>query len=80
MRCARRNCFFGNPKSSTPIKNAVPLAGIDLSLKALVWEDADGKIWLSYNDPGYIKNRFKLPGKVMQPLTGIGGLSDEALK
>lgn len=72
--------IFGNPKAGTPIMNAAPLAALDLPLKALAWQDAEGKIWLSYNDPIYIKERFKLPDDLMKPITGIGGLMDAALK
>jgi uncharacterized protein (DUF302 family) len=71
---------FGNPKGGTPIMNAAPLAALDLPLKALIWEDADGKVWVSYNDPAYIKDRFKVPNELMKPIAGIGGLVDAALK
>ena len=43
--------IFGNPKGGTPLMLAAPSTAIDLPLKALVWEDADGKVWLSYNSP-----------------------------
>jgi uncharacterized protein (DUF302 family) len=44
--------IFGNAKGGTPLMQAVQTIGIDLPLKALVWEDAAGKVWLTYNDPG----------------------------
>ncbi len=47
--------IFGNPKAGTPMMKAVPTAAIDLPLKALVWEDIDGKVWLSYNRPDYLQ-------------------------
>lgn len=72
--------IFGNPKAGTPIMNAAPLAAIDLPWKALAWEDAEGKTWLSYNDPTYFMERFKLTDQVMKPLMGIGGLIDAAVK
>jgi uncharacterized protein (DUF302 family) len=52
--------IFGNPKAGTPLMLAEPAAGIDLPLKALVWEDADEKTWVAYNDPGYLVRRHAL--------------------
>ena len=52
--------IFGNPKGGTALMQDHQSAGIDLPLKALVWEDADGKIWLSYNDPAWIARRHGL--------------------
>jgi uncharacterized protein (DUF302 family) len=49
--------IFGNAKGGTPLMQADQTAGIDLPLKALVWEDADGKTWLSYNEPRWIAAR-----------------------
>ena len=45
--------IFGNAKAGTPIMLASPSAAIDLPLKALVWQDKSGKVWLSYNSPAY---------------------------
>ena len=50
------------PKGGTPLMQAKQTIGIDLPLKALVWEDADGKVWLSYNDPGWIARRHGATG------------------
>jgi uncharacterized protein (DUF302 family) len=63
--------IFGNPKGGTPIMVAAPTAGIDLPLKALAWEDANGKVWLSYNSPAWLKARHDIRG-VEKPLTGMG--------
>jgi uncharacterized protein (DUF302 family) len=52
--------IFGNPKGGTALMQDRQSAGIDLPLKALVWEDASGKIWLSYNDPTWIAQRHGL--------------------
>jgi uncharacterized protein (DUF302 family) len=71
--------IFGNPKGGTPVMLAAPTAAIDLPLKALAWEDASGKVWLSYNDPAYIQRRFNLTDDVMKPLAGIGALIEQAL-
>ena len=52
--------IFGNPKGGTALMQDRQSAGIDLPLKALVWQDADGKVWLSYNDPAWIVQRHGL--------------------
>jgi uncharacterized protein (DUF302 family) len=49
--------IFGNPKAGTPLMIESPTVGIDLPLKALLWEDADGRSWLAYNEPSYITER-----------------------
>lgn len=48
---------FGNPKGGTPFMECAQTLGIDLPLKALVWQDEDGKVWLGYNDPAYLARR-----------------------
>jgi uncharacterized protein (DUF302 family) len=52
--------IFGNPKGGTALMQDRQSAGIDLPLKALVWQDADGKVWLGYNDPTWIAQRHGL--------------------
>jgi len=52
--------IFGNPAAGTPLMQDAPTAGIDLPLKMLVWEDADGTVNLSYNDPSWIAARHGL--------------------
>ena len=49
--------IFGNPRAGTPLMQAVQTIGIDLPLKALVWQDAEGKTWLGYNEPGWLARR-----------------------
>jgi len=56
--------IFGNPKAGTPLMQAIPTSGIDLPLKALAWEDAEGKAWLAYNAPDYIVKRHGLAPKL----------------
>jgi uncharacterized protein (DUF302 family) len=51
--------IFGNAKAGTPLMQSVPTIGIDLPLKALVWQDASGATWLSYNDPGWLAKRHR---------------------
>ena len=52
--------IFGNPKGGTPLMQATPTIGIDLPLKALVWQDAAGKTQVSYNEPGWLAKRHDL--------------------
>jgi uncharacterized protein (DUF302 family) len=63
--------IFGNPKSGTPLMLASPSIAIDLPLKVLVWEDADGRAWLSYNSPVYLQARHKLPQELVQNIAVI---------
>jgi uncharacterized protein (DUF302 family) len=71
--------IFGNPKGGTPIMLAAPTAAIDLPLKALAWEDSDGKVWLSYNDPEYLKKRYGLTDEQIKTIAGTGSLIEQAL-
>lgn len=48
---------FGNPQGGTPLLECTQTAGIDLPLKALVWQDAQGQVWLGYNDPAFLARR-----------------------
>ena len=52
--------IFGNAKTGTPLMQAVQTIAIDLPLKALVWQDASGDTWLSYNDPAWLAQRHRL--------------------
>jgi uncharacterized protein (DUF302 family) len=68
--------LFGNPKSGTPLMQASQLIGIDLPLKALVWQDADDRTWLSYVDPHWLAKRHGLGSKtdpVTNAMTGALG-------
>ena len=49
--------IFGNPQGGTPLMECAQSAGIDLPLKALVWEDASNQVWVGYNDPAYLAQR-----------------------
>ena len=53
--------LFGDPRGGTPLMQAVQTAGIDLPLKALVWQDAEGRTWVGYNDPAWIARRHGAP-------------------
>jgi len=52
--------IFGNARGGTPLMHSVQTVGIDLPLKILVWEDAGGKTWLSYNEPNWIRQRHSV--------------------
>ncbi len=64
--------IFGSPKVGTALMTSDQRIGIDLPLKALVWQDAEGKVWLSYNSPDYLLNRFAIDDreKVKANITG----------
>lgn len=71
--------IFGNPKAGTPLMIAEPTIAMDLPLKALAWEDRDGKVWLTYNAPEYLQERYSIPADLMKNISGIGGLIEQAL-
>jgi uncharacterized protein (DUF302 family) len=52
--------LFGNPMGGTPLMQDRQTAGIDLPVKALAWEDGDGAVWLTYNDPRWLARRHGL--------------------
>jgi uncharacterized protein (DUF302 family) len=60
--------------------NAAPTLAIDLPLKALVWEDADAKIWASYNSPDYLEQRHGIPAELVKNIAGVGALVEKAVE
>ena len=72
--------IFGNPVGGTPLMECAQTAGIDLPLKALVWQDADGQVWLGYNEPAYIAQRHGAAqcGVVDNLKKALAGLATEA--
>jgi uncharacterized protein (DUF302 family) len=72
--------IFGSPLGGTPLMIASPSIAIDLPLKALVAEDADGAVWLTYNIPEYLRTRHKLPEELLKNIAGAGGLLEKAVK
>lgn len=75
--------IFGNPKLGSHLFTSQQTAGIDLPLKALAWEDENGKVWLSYNDPAYIATRhgIKDRAETIKKMSGaLNKLSDVATK
>jgi len=65
--------IFGNAKGGTPLMQSVQTIGIDLPLKALVWQDASGTTWLSYNDPAYLTHRHGLDDSANATVTAMSG-------
>jgi uncharacterized protein (DUF302 family) len=70
--------IFGNPKGGTPLMLAAPSVALDLPLKILVSEDAQGKVWLSYNSPEYLKERYGLPANLLPNIAVIETLAARA--
>lgn len=70
--------IFGNPKAGTPVMLAAPSSAIDLPLKILVWADAPGKVWLSYNSPGFLGERHGVPEELLSSLAVTDKLAQEA--
>ena len=65
--------IFGAAKGGTPLMQSVQTIGLDLPLKALVWQDASGGTWLSYNDPNWLAKRHGLGSEADGPLGAISG-------
>ena len=72
--------IFGNAKAGTPLMIASPSVALDLPLKALVWQDKDGKVWLSYNSPNYLKQRHDLPENLLPNIAGIEAICAQAVR
>jgi uncharacterized protein (DUF302 family) len=72
--------IFGSPKGGTPLMVAAPSLAIDLPLKALVAEDAAGKVTVTYNDPEYLKERHGVPGELIKNLAGAGVVIGKAVE
>ena len=72
--------IFGSPKGGTPLMVAAPSLAIDLPLKALVWEDEGGKVWLAYNSPEYLQQRHGVPADLTRNIAGVGAVLQEAVE
>lgn len=70
--------IFGNPKAGTLLMLAAPSSAIDLPLKILVWEDGQGKVWISYNSAEYLQMRHGFPQELMQNITVVAALAAKA--
>ena len=72
--------IFGNPQGGTPLMAQKPSVGLDLPLKALVWQDGDGKTWLGYNDPNYIVQRHGVDAALQKNLAAVIPLLESAVR
>ena len=72
--------IFGNPKGGTPLMVAAPSLAIDLPLKALVAEDASGKVSVTYNSPEYLQQRHGVPAELIKNLAGAGAVIAKAVE
>ena len=70
--------IFGNPRAGTPLMLASPDSAIDLPLKILVHEDAEGKVWVAYNEAQYLGDRHKLPAELLQNIAVVEALAAKA--
>jgi uncharacterized protein (DUF302 family) len=70
--------IFGNPKAGTPVMQAAPTAAIDLPLKILIWQDAQGQVWIGYNSPEYLAHRHSIPANLVANLAAVEGLARQA--
>ncbi|WP_417513623.1 DUF302 domain-containing protein [Minwuia sp.] len=78
-----RLLIFGNPKLGTPLMQAAATTAIDLPQKAVAYRDDDGKVWLVYNDPMYLKQRHAIEGRdeVLKKIAGaLDNFTDAAIK
>ncbi|MEE4173717.1 MAG: DUF302 domain-containing protein, partial [Xanthomonadales bacterium] len=74
--------IFGNPALGTRFFTSAQTAGIDLPMKALAWEDGEGRVWLTYNDPGYIARRHGIDDRdeiVDKMRNALDALTDQAV-
>ncbi|HEC84021.1 MAG: DUF302 domain-containing protein [Candidatus Parabeggiatoa sp. nov. 2] len=65
--------IFGNPKAGAPLMQCKQAMGIDLPLKMLIWEDENGQVWLTYNNPEHLANRHKLAGCAEKVIKTVAG-------
>ena len=70
--------IFGNPKGGTPLMLASPSVAIDLPIKILIAEDSQGRVWISYNSPEYLKGRHDLPDDLLPNIAVVETLAATA--
>ena len=70
--------IFGNPKAGTSLMLASPSSAIDLPLKLLVWEDEQGRVWITYNSPAYLRERHNLPAELLPNIAAIEAIAKKA--
>jgi uncharacterized protein (DUF302 family) len=72
--------IFGSPKGGTPAMLAAPSIAIDLPLKALISEDREGKVWISYNAPEFLGRRHNLPDALLPNISAVRAMVEEAVR
>jgi uncharacterized protein (DUF302 family) len=72
--------IFGSPKSGTPVMVASPTLALDLPLKGLIWQDAEGGVWLSYNSPEYLQQRHQIPSELVPNIAGVRVIFEEVVR
>src|SRR5580658_10358489 len=72
--------LFGSPKGGTPVMVASPTIAIDLPLKVLISEDAEGKVWVSHNSPEYLQQRHDVPADLVKNISAAGPLLQLAVR
>ena len=70
--------IFGSPKAGTPVMLAAHSSAIDLPLKILVWEDAKGKVWVTYNSPAYLQERHNIPAELLPNVSVVEAIAKSA--
>jgi uncharacterized protein (DUF302 family) len=70
--------IFGNAKSGTPLMVAAPTLALDLPLKALVWSEFEGRVWLSFNSSEYLQQRHNVPADLIGNIAGARRIFEEA--
>jgi uncharacterized protein (DUF302 family) len=70
--------ILGNPKGGTPLIVARPTVAIDLPLKILAWQDAEGHTWVAYNEPEYVQARHRFPPELLKNIAALGALAEAA--
>jgi uncharacterized protein (DUF302 family) len=70
--------IFGNPRAGTPVMLAAPSSALDLPLKILIWEDAQEKVWASYNSPDYLQERHGISQALLQNIAAAEVLAAKA--
>ncbi|HEX8997809.1 MAG TPA: DUF302 domain-containing protein [Ktedonobacterales bacterium] len=77
---AAKLLIFGNPTAGTPLMVASPLMALDLPLKALVWQDAHGEVWVSYLSPAWLAQRHGIPPELAANIAGMEPLIAAAIR
>ena len=70
--------IVGNPKAGTPVMAATPTVAIDMPLKVLAWQDAEGKAWVAYNDAEYLRARHGFPAELKKNISALDALAAAA--